>query len=307
VPEIARAFLTSEAAIAQRLVRAKRKIREEGISFDLPPPADLSRRLDQVLAVIYLLFNEGYLAHQGEKLIRLELVAEAIRLGTLLLLKPETRAPRADALMALMLFQGARLQARVDPAGDPLLLEDQDRSLWDDSMVQQGFRHLELARQGGELSAYHLQAGIAACHVAAESFERTDWARILSLYDLLAGLDPSPVVLLNRAVAVAMVRGPAAGLSEVDAVGGHEALQRYYLLPAVRGELLRRSDDQAGAAACFEEALELTSSLPERRFLLKKLDACRAEGGPRAERGRRGWSRPAAGSCDDHVPRRNES
>ncbi len=279
VAEIARAFLVAEPAVAQRLVRAKRKIQEDKIPFTVPSgAADLPRRLDSVLEVLYLMFNEGYSAHQGENLVRRELVQEAMRLTGLLLEQAATRCPRVHALFALMLFQAARVPARVDEAGDLLLLADQDRSLWDRAMIQRGFAHLRQGGRGDELTEYHLQAGIASCHAMAESWQTTDWRQILSYYDMLLAISPSPVVCLNRAVAVAEVDGPLAGLDALGAIQNHPQLQSYYLLPATRGEFHRQAGDCRAAAACFRQALSLACSEPERRFLQAKLRSCAAEG-----------------------------
>ena len=273
VREIARAFLCDEATIAQRLVRAKAHLRDERVAFAFPEPPELSRRLDVVLAVLYLIFNEGYAAHQGEELIRHELVGEALRLTGLLLTQPRTALPKVHALLALFLFQAARLPARVDPQGNLLLLEDQDRSLWDAPMIQRGFHHLQRAVGGDELTEYHLQAGIASCHARAATSAATDWPAILGWYDLLMRLKPSPVVALNRAVAVAMVHGPDAGLLEVAALADDPALERYYLLPATRAELLRRKGSLQEAAHWFSRAEALAESVPVRRFLRNRASA----------------------------------
>jgi len=275
VSEIARAFLSTEDAIEQRLVRAKRRIREAGLRFEVPPEKDLARRLDSVLEVLYLLFNEGYGAHRGESLVREDLVREAIRLGSLLLESVATRLPRVHALLALMLLQGARLPARVGHDGRLRLLAEQDRSAWDREMIARGLRHLEFAASGDEIGVYHLEAGIAGCHAVARTAGETDWARILGFYDLFVALHSSPVVRLNRAVALAMAKGPAAGLEEVDAIASSPELDRYYLLPATRGELLRRKGDASGAAAAFAEALSLAGTEPERRFLEERIAGCR--------------------------------
>jgi RNA polymerase sigma-70 factor (ECF subfamily) len=274
VAEIARAFLSSEAAIEQRLVRAKRLIRERSLRFELPAERDLPSRLDSVVDVVYLLFNEGYGAHRGESLVRADLVREAIRLTTLLLETESTRLPRVHALLALFLLQGARLGARTAADGRLLLLAEQDRSAWDQGMISRGLDHLRRAASGDQMGIHHLEAGIAACHAAAPRAEATDWPRILALYDLLAAMNPSPVVLLNRAVAVAMVRGPKAALRELDALAGSEALARYYLLPATRGDLLRRTGERTLAAAAYREALALAGTEPERRFLEARIAEC---------------------------------
>jgi RNA polymerase sigma-70 factor (ECF subfamily) len=271
VPEIARAFLTSEATIAQRLVRAKRQIREGGVAFELPPSSELPERLNSVLSVLYLLFNEGYSAGQGEDLIRQELCAEAIRLGLLLATHPVGGGPKLHALLALMFLQASRLPARVDTQGDLLLLAEQDRSKWDGEMIQRGLHYLEQAMTGSELSAYHLEAGIAACHASAASYEITDWNSILFYYDELIALSPSPIIALNRAVAVAMVRGPRAGIVELEQIKDLPQLKSYYLLPATFGELYERSGQADKAMAFYREALALTANEAERRFLGRKV------------------------------------
>lgn len=271
VPEIARAFLTTEATIAQRLVRAKRQIREGGIAFELPPSQELPERLNPVLSVLYLLFNEGYSAQQGEDLIRQELCAEALRLGQLLAAHPVGEVAQLHALLALMFLQASRLPTRVDAQGNLLLLAEQDRSQWDRELIQRGLSHLERAMQGNELSAYHLEAGIAACHASASSYDTTDWNSILFYYDELMALVPSPIIALNRAVAVAMVRGPQAGIAELEQMTGLAQLKSYYLLPATFGELYERSGQANPALAYYREALALTANEAERRFLTRKL------------------------------------
>ncbi|HEY7546638.1 MAG TPA: sigma-70 family RNA polymerase sigma factor [Blastocatellia bacterium] len=272
VSEIARAFLAREATIAQRLVRAKRQILEEQICFELPSEADLSARMDSVLEVIYLLFNEGYTAHRGENLVRADLCQEAIRLCEMLTGHLSTDRPKCHALLALMLFQAARLAARVGEGGDLFLLEEQDRALWDRRLIHRGLYHLDRCAEGDEITEYHLQAGIAACHVAAESYERTDWPRIVELYDRLWELNPSPVVALNRAVALSRWRGPEAGISALEEIASHPAMSHYYLLPATIGELWNEIGEAEKAAVCFRQALECSCSEPERRFLLRKLE-----------------------------------
>ncbi|MEW6213285.1 MAG: DUF6596 domain-containing protein [Acidobacteriota bacterium] len=272
VSEIARAFLAREATIAQRIVRAKRQIRDEKIQFELPSASDLSARLDSVLEVIYLLFNEGYAAHRGENLVRADLCQEAIRLCEMLVRHPATDRPKSHALLALMLFQAARLAARVGEGGDLFLLEEQDRALWDRRLTSRGFHHLDLCAEGEEMTEYHLQAGIAACHAAAESYERTDWPRIVALYDQLWELNPSPVVALNRAVALSRWKGPEAGIAAMEEIVSHPAMSHYYLLPATLGELWNEMGERGKAAECFRQALECDCSEPERRFLLRKLE-----------------------------------
>jgi RNA polymerase sigma-70 factor (ECF subfamily) len=271
VLEIARAFLTTEATIAQRLVRAKRQIREKSIAFALPPNAELPMRLNSVLSVLYLLFNKGYRTQQGEDLIHQELCTEAIRLGQLLAAHPIGGDPKLHALLALMFLQASRLPARVDAQGDLLLLAEQDRSQWDQDKIQRGLYHLEQAMQGDELGAFHLEAGIAACHASAPTYETTDWNSILFYYNELLASSPSPIIILNRAVAVAMVHGPEAGLTELEQIQHLPQLKHYYLLPATFGELYERSGQMEKAAAFYREALVLTANETVRRFLGHKI------------------------------------
>lgn len=279
VPEITRAFLAEEATIAQRLVRAKRKIREARIPFEVPAGEALVPRLDSVLEVLYLLFNEGYSAHEGEALVRHELCAEAVRLTGLLVEHPAGDQPKVHALLALMLLQASRLPARTDAEGNLLLLSEQDRSLWDRTAIQRGMAHLRRAAAGTELSTYHLEAGIAAAHAMAPTYESTDWRRILSYYDDLYALNPSPVVALNRAVALSMVRGPEAGIEAVEGLRGSPAMRGYYLLPATLAEFHSRLGQPREAARYYEEALRQVRTEPERRFLLRKLAACTGTAG----------------------------
>jgi RNA polymerase sigma-70 factor (ECF subfamily) len=271
--EIARAFLAKEPTIAQRLVRAKRLIRDEGILFELPSATEMSARLDSVLEVIYLMFNEGYAAHSGENLVRADLCDEAIRLCSLIALHPATNLPKSHALLSLMMFQAARLATRVADSGELSLLSEQDRNRWDRRLIAFGFRHLELSARGQEFTEYHLQAAIASCHAAAASYELTNWEQIVRLYDLLVELNPSPVIALNRAVAIAKHRGAEAGLREVEKIIAHPALQHYYLLPATLGELWQELGVKEKAADNFNQALRCPCSEPERRFLQKKLAA----------------------------------
>jgi RNA polymerase sigma factor (sigma-70 family) len=269
--EIARAFLTSEAAIAKRLTRAKQKIRDAGIPFEIPAGEELTRRLDGVLQTLYLLFNEGYKASEGEHLIRVDLCQEAIRLGALMAKHPAGNRPRVHALLALMLLNGARLPARVDGDGNILRLEEQDRSQWDQPMIARGMFHLMQSTAGDEVSAYHLQAGIAASHCAAPNYESTDWVKILSLYDRLIELDDSPVVGLNRAVAVANVHGPRAGIEALETLHNREQLNSYHLLYVTLGEFEARLGRPA-AIKNFRKALELATLRSERTFIAKKID-----------------------------------
>jgi RNA polymerase sigma-70 factor (ECF subfamily) len=271
--EIARAFLAKEPTVAQRLVRAKRLIRDEGITFDLPGEVEMSARLDSVLEVLYLLFNEGYTAHAGENLVRADLVEEAMRLCSLVIRHPATDQPKCHALLALMMFHAARLSTRIGAGGEISLLADQDRSLWDRRLIHFAYRHLERSAEGHEFSEYHLQAAIAACHAAVASYELTDWAEIVRLYDMLIALNPSPVVALNRAVAIAKLRGPEAGIRAVEEISRHPALQHYYLLPATLGDLWSEMGDDKKAADFYRMALDRPCSEPERRFLSRRLEA----------------------------------
>lgn len=275
--EIARAFLTSETAILKRLTRAKHKIREARIPFEIPVGEELSARLDGVLHTLYLLFNEGYKASDGEHLIREELCREAIRLGALLAGHPKGNQPRTHALLALMLLNTARLATRVDGDGHILRLQEQDRSRWDQAMIARGMWHLVRSASGDDVSAYHLQAAIAACHCATKDYASTDWAYILSLYDRLAEIDDSPVIALNRAVAVANVHGTAAGLAAVDAIQPRGPLNGYYLLYAVLGEFAVQLNDPHAACASFREALRRTGIMSERGFLSRRIRECEAQ------------------------------
>jgi RNA polymerase sigma factor (sigma-70 family) len=282
VPEIARAFLAEEATIAQRLVRAKRRIRELELPFELPAPRELPRRLDAVLDALYLLFNEGYSATRGDELVRPELVREGIRLAGLLIEHPPTAAPKVHALLALMLLQGARLPARTDESGDLLLLADQDRARWDRSMIERGFAALDRAADGDEVTSFHLEAGIAATHAVAPSLAATDWEQIGRLYDELLELAPSPVVALNRAVAIAHRDGPETALRAVDAIERSGAIAKYPLFPATRAELLSRLGRRTEARVELVRAVELTTNGPERRLLerrLRDLDAAMLSAG----------------------------
>jgi RNA polymerase sigma-70 factor (ECF subfamily) len=276
VEEIARALLLRPATVAQRLVRAKRLIRERKISFALPARG-LTSRLASALEVLYLLFNEGYAAHGGDNLVRAELCEEAIRLASLLAAHSATGRPEVHALLALFLLQASRLPARSDSAGALVLLADQDRGRWDRGMIAAGLRHLERCAQGKRRTSYHLEAGIAACHAVAASSAATDWAQILALYDELLAANPSPVVALNRAVALSMVAGPQAGLAAIAGIAelaGHAQLATYYLLPATRGDLWLKCGERERAASCYRQALALPCSEPERRFMFQRLEDC---------------------------------
>jgi RNA polymerase sigma factor (sigma-70 family) len=274
VTEISRAFLTTEAAIAKRLTRAKQKIQEAHVPFEIPGGEELTRRLDSVLQSLYLLFNEGYKASSGEKLVREELCREAIRLTELLAQHPAGNQPETHALLALMLLNTARIAAREDNEGNLLRLEEQDRTRWDQAMIARGMSHLRESAAGDAVSEYHLQAGIAACHATAADYQSTDWARILSLYDRLIEFDGSPVVALNRAVAVANVRGPGTALQTLRAIRDREKLDSYYLFYAVLGELEMRLNNHAVAAEQFRKSFELAETKSERAFLLKRLQRC---------------------------------
>ena len=278
VTEISRAFLTTEAAIAKRLTRAKQKIQEAHVRFEIPTGDELTRRLDSVLQSLYLLFNEGYKASSGEKLVRGELCGEAIRLTQLLAQHRAGNQRKTHALLALMLLNAARSPARQDDKGNLLRLEEQDRTQWDREMIASGMLHLHESAAGGEISEYHLQAGISACHATAGDYESTDWRKILSLYDRLIEFDHSPVVELNRAVAVANVRGPEAGLEAVRKIRDREKLDLYYLLYAVTGELEMRLNNREAAAQEFRKAFELAETKSERAFLLKRLQICVTDG-----------------------------
>jgi RNA polymerase sigma-70 factor, ECF subfamily len=268
--EIARAFLVPEPTMAQRLVRAKAKIRAACIPYRVPPDHLLPERLDGVLAVLYLVFNEGYVASGGDALIRRELCDEAIRLARLLAaLMPDE--PEVLGLLALLLLHHARRDARVGDAGELILLDDQDRSRWDQAMILDGVGVLDRAVRLGRLGPYRVQAAIAALHATAASPEATDWGRILALYDALRRMSPSPVVELNRAVAIAMAHGPEQGLALVEELAAGGALDGYHLFHATRADLLRRLGRDAEAAAAYRQALELTGNPAERSFLSRRL------------------------------------
>jgi len=267
--EIAQAFLSAAPTLAQRIVRAKAKIRDARIPYQVPTPAELPERLDSVLRVVYLVFNEGYSASSGESLTRLDLSTEAIRLGRLLVeLLPE---PEAIGLLALMLVQESRRAARTSPAGELILLADQDRSLWNRDQIAEGSALVERALASRRFGPYTLQAAIAAIHAEAATADATDWSEIAGLYDVLLHADPSPVIELNRAVAVAMRDGPAAGLELVDAILARGDLQDYRLAHAARADLCRRLGRTAQARASYQRALALTRQEPERRFLERRL------------------------------------
>ena len=267
--EIARAFLTKPPTVAQRIVRAKAKIRDAGIPYVVPSETDLPDRLEAVLRVVYLVFNEGYSASSGGSLTRHDLSGEAIRLGRLLIqLLPE---PEAEGLLALMLLQDSRRAARTTATGDLILLEDQDRSLWNREQITEGASLVERALSSRRIGPYTVQAAIAAVHAQAPSAAATDWAQIVALYDVLIRIDLSPVIELNRAAAVAMRDGPAAGLALIDAILARGDLANYHLAHAARADLCRRLGRTPEARASYERALRLTQQEPERRFLERRL------------------------------------
>jgi predicted RNA polymerase sigma factor len=272
--EIARAFLASESTIAQRIVRAKRTLAEKQVAFEVPREAELASRLSSVLEVIYLIFNEGYSATAGEDWMRPALCEDALRLGRILAgLMPDEA--EVYGLVALMEIQASRSRARVGPSGEPVLLLDQNRALWDQLLIRRGLDALTRSDKSSSVRGpYTLQAAIAACHALARTADDTDWATIVTLYDSLLALMPSPVVELNRAVAVAMARGPAAGLEIVDRLRSNAALEEYHLLPAVRGDLLVRLGRSAEAQPEFERAASLTRNARERQLLLARAAAC---------------------------------
>lgn len=270
--EISRAFLTSEAAIAKRLVRARAKIREAQVPFAIPEGAELVERLDGVLHTLYLLFNEGYKTSVGPKLIREDVCHEAIRLASLLTSHPAGNRPKAHALLALMLLNAARLPTRVDDDGNLLRLREQDRSRWDRSLIARGMLHIARSAAGSEISEYHVQAGIAAVHCAAADEASTDWRRIRALYDHWITMDDSPVVALNRAVVISMLEGPTAGLAAVMAIRQRDKLESYYLLYSVLGDFESRLGNREAAVAHFRRALELVESDSEKKFLSARLE-----------------------------------
>jgi RNA polymerase sigma-70 factor, ECF subfamily len=272
--EIAKAFLITPSTLAQRIVRAKAKIREAQIPYEVPTPQELPERLGAVLQVIYLVFNEGYSAAAGAEVTRAELTGEAIRLGRLLAeLRPEPEVPNAEiiGLLALMLLQESRRAARTSPTGELILLENQDRSLWNRAQIAEGVALLEQALNSRRFGAYTLQAAIAAVHAEAESVAATDWRQIVALYNQLVRIQPSPVVHLNRAVAIAMRDGPEAGLAHIDAVLAHGELANYYLAHSARADMCRRLGRAAEARSSYEKALALTQQEPERQFLQERI------------------------------------
>ena len=275
VDEIGRALLARREAVAQRLVRAKRLIREQGVAMEMPSRAELPPRLESLLEVLYLMFNEGYTAHTGDDLVRADICGEAIRLIRLVAEHPVAGTPAANALAALMLLQGARLPARVDATGELATLAAQDRLLWDRAMIGAGLRFLDRSAAGEVITTYHVEAAIAACHVTAPSFESTPWEHVIELYDELLTIKPSPVVALNRAIALAMAHGPREGIEAVEQIASHNSLRDYLPLATTLGELWMRAGEPSRAEEHFTRALELPSTAPEKRFLLRKLEEAR--------------------------------
>ena len=272
--EIAHAYLVPEATVAQRIVRAKRTLAEARVPFEVPRGTELAARLSSVLEVVYLIFNEGYSATAGDAWLRPELCEDALRLGRILAELVPNEA-EVHGLVALMEIQASRLRARLGPSGEPVLLLDQNRARWDHLLIRRGLAALERAEKlGGTLGPYALQAAIAACHARARTAAETDWPRIAALYDALAQLTPSPVVELNRAVALGMAFGPAAGLELVDELTSEPSLKSYYLLPSVRGDLLLKLDRFDEARVEFERAASLTRNARERKLLLERAAAC---------------------------------
>jgi RNA polymerase sigma factor (sigma-70 family) len=278
--EIARAFLVPEPTVAQRIVRAKRTLAEKRVPFEVPRGEELAARLSSVLEVIYLVFNEGYSATTGDDWMRPALCEDALRLGRILAgLAP--KEPEVHGLVALMEIQASRLRARTGPSGEPVLLLEQNRALWDYMLIHRGLAALQRAEQlGGAQGPYALQAAIAACHARARTAEETDWARIAALYEALAQVSPSPVVELNRAVALAMAFGPAVGLELVEELTAEPALEGYHLLPSVRGDLLAKLGRFDEAREEFERAASLTRNERERKMLLERAAACARGGAP---------------------------
>lgn len=275
VAEVAAALLAKPATVAQRLARARATLQRERPSFELPPADELTQRMTSVLDVIYLLFNEGYRAHAGSHLIRDDLIAEAIRLGELTLAVPGAEPGIVHALLALMAFASSRRGARIDAAGEPLTLASQDRTRWDATWIARGFSHLERSIGGDRLTRFHLEAAIASCHAAAPTYAETDWRTILTHYDALVALGSTPLLRLNRAVAVAKVHGAEQAVAELDAIAASRALDGYHLLPATRAQLEWSCGDHAAAAESLRLAAGMAGAEPERAFFERRLAACR--------------------------------
>jgi len=272
--EIAAALLSAEETIRKRLYRARQRLREDRQTFQAPPPSQLSARLDAVLQVVYLLFNEGYKSAEGAALIRAELCDEAIRLGTILAEDPAGAVPTTFALLALMCFQAARLSARTYEDGSICQLQQQDRGAWDAALIARGFQFLDRSAEGNRVTRYHVEAAIAACHCGAASFDQTDWSQIVSLYEKLASIYDSPVVRLNRAIAVGFARGPRAAILELEQIRVERSLAGYYLLPASLAEFQMRAGELAAARENFQEAARLCRSAAERDFLRRRIERC---------------------------------
>lgn len=275
--EIASAFLISEVAVSKRLTRARQKIQSERIPFEIPSSEDLPSRLHGVLKIIYLLFNEGHKASYGQEITRAELCMESLRLGNLLVDHPAGNQAETHALLALMNLTAARLPARTDSEGNLLLLENQDRGLWDAKLIKAGIFHLAKSSEGNRVSEYHLQAGIAACHTLAADDASTDWPRILSFYDHLIKIQPTPVVALNRAIAISKVRGPDEAIRAIDDSSQREMLETYHLFHATLGELEWKRGKHPLAAEHFRKAWELAETRPERSYLSTRLETCLGE------------------------------
>ncbi len=274
--EIAAALLCEEEAIRKRVFRARQRLREDREAFQMPPDSKLPARLHAVLQVVYLVFSEGYKSAEGESLIRAELCEEAIRLGSLLADHPACARPPTFALLALMYFQAARLSARTYEDGSICQLEQQDRGTWDPALIASGFRFLDLSADGHQLSRYHVEAAIAACHCGAQSFEQTDWPLIVSLYEKLGAIYDTPIVRLNRAIAVGFAQGPRAAIRELERLRDGGELTRYYLLPASLGEFQMKAGELDRARASFRQAAELCRSPAERDFLARRIEQCAA-------------------------------
>ncbi|NUM80549.1 sigma factor, ECF subfamily protein, partial [bacterium] len=271
IGEIAKAFLTNEPAINKRLYRAKQEIRSKKVRFEIPIGVEIHQRITGVLSVLYLMFNEGYASSNAERLIREDLVAEAMRLARLLAEHPECRRPEVCALLALMSFHASRFVSRIDDHGHILLLEEQDRTLWDEELIRQGHYYLEESAHGDYLTSYHVEAAIAYYYVEAKTFEETRWDEILKLYDQLQTLSPSPVIALNRAVVIAQLHGPQQGLEAIGQISGVELLANYYILYATLGDLHRRMQAYEKAEINLQKAMALTDSPIEKDLLMKKL------------------------------------
>lgn len=271
IAEIARAFITTNDTIEKRLYRAKQKFREQQIVFEIPQEQELEERLDNVLTAIYLLFNEGYNSTQHEELIRKDLLEESLRLGQLLAHHPATKQSKVFALLALICFNMARSEARLDREGNILLLEQQDRTLWNRSLIQMGFDYIDKSAEGDMLTTYHIEAAIAVEHVSAASYHTTNWKNILYYYDLLYKLQPNPIVALNRSVVVGELNGPAEGIKAIENIQAIESLKNYYLLYAILGEMYLKLNETEKATALFAEAARLTGSEAEKKLLAEKM------------------------------------